>query len=228
MNAAPLRINGDFSKRAVVPGDRYVWAASPESGVERVMLDRIGGEVARATSIVRYAPGSRFAAHAHGQGEEFLVLDGVFSDEHGHYPAGTYVRNPPGSSHAPYSEGGCTIFVKLRQFADDDRTRLVIDTRNAAWQPAGLDGVEVLPLYAHGEEFALMVRQAPGIVGPWHEHAGGEEILVVEGDLADEQGTYGAGAWLRSPPGSAHTTRTDGGCLLYVKHGHLKALADAA
>ena len=66
------------------------------------MLDRIGDEVARATSIVRYAPGSSFARHEHAKGEEFLVLEGIFSDDSGDYPAGFYVRNPPGSGHTPF------------------------------------------------------------------------------------------------------------------------------
>jgi anti-sigma factor ChrR (cupin superfamily) len=78
-----------------------------------VMLDRIGDEVVRATSIVRYAPGSHFSAHTHGGGEEFFVLNGVFQDEHGDYPVGSYVRNPPTSSHVPGSDLGCVIFVKL-------------------------------------------------------------------------------------------------------------------
>src|SRR6516165_7170873 len=60
-------------------------------------VHRIGDEVARATSVVRYAPKSRFSAHIHGGGEEFLVLDGVFQDEHGDFPVGSYIRNPPTS-----------------------------------------------------------------------------------------------------------------------------------
>ena len=80
--------------------------------VERRMLDRIGEEVARTTSVVRYAPQSRFSPHTHGGGGEFLVLDGVFQDEHGDFP----IRNPPTSSHTSGSAPGCTIFVKLWQF----------------------------------------------------------------------------------------------------------------
>jgi anti-sigma factor ChrR (cupin superfamily) len=219
----PLRINDDFTKRAVVPGDRYVWVTSPEAGVERVMLDRIGGEVARATSIVRYAPGSRFAAHTHALGEEFLVLDGVFADERGAYPAGTYVRNPPDSRHAPFSEAGCTIFVKLRQFAEDDLKHVVIDTRNADWQPGRAPGVTVLPLHRHGTEQVRLVRYAPGTRFPAHDHPLGEEVLVIEGGIADELGNYGPGSWFRYPDGSAHTPFSDEGCLLYVKVGHLPA-----
>ena len=87
-----MRINADFSQRAIVTPADWCWVGSPESGVERMMLDRIGEEVARATSIVRYAPGSRFPRHEHAKGEEFLVLDGVFSDESGDYGPGAYVR----------------------------------------------------------------------------------------------------------------------------------------
>jgi anti-sigma factor ChrR (cupin superfamily) len=123
-----MELNADFSKRAVVHAARLPWTPSPIIGVERRMLDRMGEEVARATSIVRYAPQSRFSPHTHGGGEEFLVLEGVFQDEHGDFPAGSYIRNPPTSSHTPGSLPGCTIFVKLWQFDLDDRTNLRLDT----------------------------------------------------------------------------------------------------
>ena len=116
-----MDVNSDFTTRAAVHAARLDWTPSPILGVDRRMLDRIGDEVARATSIVRYAPHSRFSAHTHGGGEEFLVLDGVFQDEHGDYPTGTYVRNSPATSHTPGSEPGCTLFVKLWQFEPDDR-----------------------------------------------------------------------------------------------------------
>ena len=130
-----MRINADFDQPALVVPAEKDWVRSPESGVERLMLDRIGDEVARATSIVRYGPGSSFKDHRHDMGEEFLVLDGVFSDEHGEYPTGTYVRNPPGTHHAPFSKDGCRILVKLRQFDADDLTPVEIDTHDeSAWQ----------------------------------------------------------------------------------------------
>src|SRR5487761_2409392 len=122
-----MDFNSDFDQRVVLHASDAAWSASPLPGVERRMLDRVGGEVARATSVVRYAAGSRFDRHVHGGGEEILVLEGVFSDEHGDYPAGVYLRNPPGSSHAPYSRDGCTLFVKLWQFAADDTEPVRID-----------------------------------------------------------------------------------------------------
>ncbi len=186
------------------------------------MLDRVGGEVARATSVVRYAAGSRFDAHTHGGGEEFLVLEGVFSDERGDYPVGSYVRNPPGSSHAPFSEQGCTLFVKLHQFAAGDTTHIVIDTRRAPWLPGLVDGLSVQPLHSHGTEHVALVRWAPGTRFNPHQHWGGEEIFVVEGTFEDEHGRYPAGSWLRSPHGSAHTPFSNEGCTIFVKTGHLQ------
>ena len=131
-----MELNADFSRRAVVHAASLAWTPSPIAGVERRMLDRIGDEVARATSIVRYAPRSRFSPHTHGGGEEFLVLDGVFQDEHGDFPPGSYIRNPPTSSHTPGSAPGCTIFVKLWQFDPDDRTHVRLDTAGMTYGPA--------------------------------------------------------------------------------------------
>jgi anti-sigma factor ChrR (cupin superfamily) len=174
------------------------------AGVERRMLDRRGAEVARATSLVRYAPGSRVERHSHGGGEEILVLEGTFSDEHGDYGAGTYLRNPAGSSHAPFSEEGCTILVKLQQMHPADQQRLVIDTSKSTWVPGLERGLEVLPLHAFGSEHVALVRWAPGTVFQPHGHPGGEEIFVLDGVFQDEHGTYPAGSWLRNPPGSVH------------------------
>ncbi len=223
-----MLINADLTQRVVLHTETMSWVPSPLAGVHRKMLDRDGGEVARATSLVRYAPGSAFDEHEHGGGEEFLVLDGTFSDEAGDYPAGTYVRNPPCSRHAPFSRVGCTLFVKLRQFAPEDGARVVIDTRRSAWRPGRVAGVEVMPLHLHGAETVMLLRWAPSIAYPRHDHPGGEEVLVLEGALEDEHGRYPRGAWLRSPVGSAHAPSSREGCLLYVKIGHLAAAQAAS
>ena len=185
------------------------------------MIERDGEEVARATSIVRYAPNSYFSSHTHGGGEEFFVLDGVFSDEHGSYGPGTYARNPVGSSHRPYSEPGCTILVKLWQMQESDQQRVVIDTHRASWTPGMVPGLTVLPLHAHGTEQVALVKWEPGTQFQTHRHWGGEEIFVLSGVFADEQGVYPAGTWLRNPADSVHTPFSDSGCLIYVKTGHL-------
>ena len=66
----------------------------------------------RHTALVRWAPETYFSAHRHYGGEEILVLAGVFEDEHGRYPQGTWMRSPHMSQHQPFSKEGCTILVK--------------------------------------------------------------------------------------------------------------------
>jgi anti-sigma factor ChrR (cupin superfamily) len=216
-------INADLSQRAVVRSEELPWVESPLPGVDRRMLERDGGEVARATSIVRYAPNSAFSAHTHGGGEEFLVLEGVFSDESGDFGPGMYVRNPPGSKHTPRSGPGCTIFVKLRQMDPDDQEVVRVDTTSAAWQRGSVPGASVMPLHERGSERVRLVKLAPGTrLGP-HQHEGGEEILVLDGAVEDEFGRYPKGTWLRNPGRSAHRVFSAEGCTLYVKTGHLAA-----
>jgi len=219
-----MNLNEDFSRRVVSHAANAQWVDSPLRGVQRRMLDRVGGEVARATSIVRYAPRSSFAHHLHGGGEEIFVLEGTFSDETGDHPAGTYLRNPPGSAHAPFSREGCLLFVKLWQFAASDTKPVRIDTRRAPWRPGLVPGLWVLPLHGHDGIDTALVRWAPQTRFHTHTHPGGEEILVLEGVFRDEGGEYAAGSWLRSPRWSRHTPFTGPeGALIYVKVGHLGA-----
>jgi anti-sigma factor ChrR (cupin superfamily) len=140
-----MNINSDYSERVVIDHHDLPWMPSPQLGVERRMLERQGDEVAKATSIVRYKPGSKFQAHHHELGEEIFVLDGTFSDETGNYAAGTYIMNPPGSSHAPFSESGCTLFVKLRHLGSDQVAREVIDTTKTPWLQGMVPGLNVMP-----------------------------------------------------------------------------------
>ena len=191
------------------------------------MLDRIGDEVARATSLVRYAPDSFFSPHEHGGGEEFLVIDGVFSDEHGDYGAGSYLRNPVGSSHKPFSREGCTILVKLWQMAPEDQEFVRIDTASAAWEPWSMEGVEVVRLAERPDEQVLLMRLQPGTALPTHDHPGGQELFVLEGELVDQNGCYPKGTWLRNPSGSSHTVRSDEGCTIWLKLGHLAGPIEA-
>jgi anti-sigma factor ChrR (cupin superfamily) len=216
-----MRVNDDFSERVVVrPGDRS-WVASPMPGVERCMLDRIGAESGHATSLVRYSPGSRFPEHGHPGGEEFLVLDGVFSDESADYPAGSYVRNPIGSHHAPSSEDGCMLFVKLHQFSKADTLPIATDTTRNPWHPGLVPGLNVMPLHSHGTAHTALVRWDPGTRFQRHMHHGGEEILVLEGTFEDEMGRYPKGTWIRSPHLSTHAPFSTEGCTILVKTGHL-------
>ncbi len=187
------------------------------------MLDRIGEEVARATTLVRYAPNSEFSEHVHSGGEEFFVLEGVFADEHRQYPVGSYVRNPIGTAHSPkVGEQGCTIFVKLQQFEADDQTQVVINTADADWSPGQIPGLEVMSLHQYEGEQVALVKWAPDTEFHEHRHWGGEEVLVIEGEFHDEHGVYPAGSWIRSPHQSTHMPYTkEQGALIYVKVGHL-------
>jgi hypothetical protein len=224
-----MELNADFSHRVAVHAAQLPWIASPMAGVERRMLDRIGDEVARATSIVRYAPGSHFSPHTHGGGEEFIVLEGVFEDEHGEFPAGSYVRNPPTSRHTPGSAPGCVLFVKLWQFDLSDRTHVRIDTGTLAYQPAtARPGVELVPLFCDSREEVRLERWAPGaaitLAVP-----GGAEVLALEGDFCEGGQRFEAQSWLRLPAGS--TLRAEAGsegCKVWVKTGHLQCIEGLA
>ena len=218
-----MEVRADLGQRVLLDTGGLAWSPSPMAGVERRMLDRRGGEIARATSLVRYAPGSSFERHSHGGGEEILVLEGTFSDERGDYGAGTYLRNPVGSNHAPFSEHGCTILVKLHQMHPADQQRVVIDTQRSSWVPGLVRGLEVMPLHAFGSEHVALVRWAAGTVFQPHGHPGGEEILVLDGVFQDEFGSYPTGSWLRNPPGSVHRPWSEAGCTIWVKTGHLPA-----
>ncbi len=217
------RLNSDFAERVVIRPEDYEWVDSPMSGVERMMLDRVGDEVARATSLVRYAPNSTFPEHVHGGGEEFFVLEGEFADEHQRYPVGSYVRNPIGTSHSPkVGEQGCLIFVKLRQFEPDDQAQFAIETPDDKWSPGLVPGLEVMSLHQYEAEQVALVKWAPHTQFNPHTHFGGEEVFVIEGTFYDEHGEYPAGSWIRSPDQSQHTPYTkDDGALIYVKVGHL-------
>ena len=215
-----MNINADYSQRVVINHQDLPWIPSPEFGVDRRLLDRQGEEVAKATSIVRYAPETQFKKHTHDLGEEILVLEGVFSDETGDYPAGTYLMNPPGSSHTPFSKTGCTLFVKLRHLGPDQVVREVINTKTAQWYQGMVPGLHVMPLMQQGSGSTL-VRWAPQTYFNPHKHYGGEEIFVVDGVFEDEHGKYPAGSWIRSPHMSLHQPFSKEGCTIFVKTGHL-------
>ena len=218
-----MRVNADFSARVVIATNEMPWVPSPQQGVDRRMLDRIGDEVARATSLVRYAPASVFEPHIHALGEEFLVLDGIFSDEHGDYPAATYVRNPPGSHHSPRTGPGCIILVKLRQMEPTERERIVIDTAKAAWEPGDVEGHARLDLYTNREngEHVTIERLGAGASLPTTDCRGGEEIFVLSGSLADEHGEYPSGTWIRNPADYRRSLHSASGATYWAKRGHL-------
>lgn len=218
----PESLHADRRAPVIVFAGALDWTPSPLPGVERRFLEREGGEIARATSFVRYAAGSSFREHVHEKGEEFLVLEGVFSDQGGDFAEGSYVRNPPGSRHAPFTRDGCVIFVKLRQMRPEENLPLVVSGAGRPALPTGVAGVTRAPLYsgADGETVAI---ERLGAGTRWMSRAdtAGEEILVLEGTLLYGEVACPPLTWLRMPAGQQQAMVSPGGCRYWVKRGHL-------
>lgn len=210
-----MRINDDLTIPMFVQASELPWVASPAAGVDRRMLFRIGDEVARATSIVRYAPRSAFPRHTHGGGEEIVVLEGVFQDEHGDYPAGSYFRNPPGTSHVPASAEGCTIFVRLWQFREGDNQQIVRLPAQAGSAPGSIE------LFDDGSENVRVEALAAG-AAVTIENRRGLEALVLDGDLTIGDKSLTTQGWIRLPAGDAlQAVAGSRGARLWVKDAPL-------
>ena len=209
MSGPVSNLNMDFDRSVAIRIDELEWLPSPGGEVERRMLERQFAESGRATSIVRYPPGSRFRPHQHPGGEEFLVLEGVFSDEHGDYGPGTYVRNPIGSSHAPFSDPGCVIFVKLWQMRPEQDRRVVLETSTD----------NELLLYEDGRERVVHVHATKAV----ELSLTGSELLLTRGRLELSDGSYSTLSWLRTARAQARRGLLEQGSSCWIKRGHLEA-----
>ncbi len=220
----PNQLNADFTRHIVMRTAQMEWQASPSPSVWRKRLDLVGPtEAGRVTSAVRYDADSTFPPHDHPDGEEILVLDGVFSDEYGDFPAGTFLLNPEGFRHAPFSKEGCIIFVKLRQYPGQNRTHVVVDTEASDWQDTG-PGLQQMPLYAEAdfaEKIDLFRLSAGATFAP--TTTGGAEVFVLDGDVAGDDDHYTTGDWVRCPPGADILLHAVNQATLYMKTGHLPA-----
>jgi anti-sigma factor ChrR (cupin superfamily) len=222
---APLR--GDVDAVIAVDTRAMDWQPSPSRGVLRKRLHRVGpAESGRVTSIVRYEPGASFPAHDHPEGEEILVLQGVFSDEHGDHPEGTYLLNPEGFRHAPFSKDGCTIFVKLRQAPGRGRLHERHELGRAQWSEGPWTGVRSSPLHLpEGEpDETWLIKLEAGPEAREIVHERGAELLVISGTLRDQSDEHRAGSWLRLPVGHRQWISSPDGCTLYAKLGGLGLL----
>jgi anti-sigma factor ChrR (cupin superfamily) len=221
------QINGDLSVRAAADTQLMEWTSSPSGSVWRKRVHLVGSpESGQVTSVVRYLPNASFPAHDHPGGEEILVLEGVFSDEHGDWPEGTYLLNPEGFRHAPYSEPGCLLFVKLRQFPGRERRHAIVDTNALEWGPGPIRGVSRKLLYKQAgfsDEMRLERWDSGADLGEI-AYRQGAELFVLEGQFFDDAGIYSRGSWLRLPAGSEHHPRSESGCTVYLKTGGLPYL----
>jgi quercetin dioxygenase-like cupin family protein len=224
-----MRLHADLNLRAAVHVSPQSWQRSPVVGVERLMLHRVGDEVAQATSIVRYARGSRFNAHTHTGGEEFLVLEGVFQDEHGDYPAGSYVRNPPGTRHTPGSEAGTVLFVKLWQFDPQDRSPAHVHLDGiASHADSSRRDVRIVPLFNDTNE-DVRLEQWPAGSHIELDLPNGGEFLLLGGRFTESNEPFAPWSWLRLPCGSRLQAEVGpDGAKLWAKLGHLTHLARLA
>jgi len=216
-------VNANFEDRVIVHGDSLDWQDSPMAGVKRRMLDRLGDEVARATTIVSYAPGSQFSPHVHTGGEEFIVLEGVFQDEHGDFPTGSYIRNPPTSKHTPGSAPGCVIFVKLWQFDPEDRTHVRVQMDKVGTiEDASRPGVRVTPLYEDARETVQIEYWQAGAAIEL-DAPEGAELLVIAGSCVAAEDELEVQSWMRLPIGSsADLVAGSEGTTVWIKSRHLK------
>ena len=216
-------LNMDFSQRIVIDTlTSEHWFIKPNDPLRRIRLEYNPHKQADVTSIVEYPSGSHFTAHQHPGGEEIFVLDGVFQDEHGSYPSGSYLRNPIGSAHTPYSNDGCKILVKLGRFHQDDTKQIAVQTKKKEWRPGLMPGLSVMSLHEYQNEHTALVKWKPNTKFNLHQHWGGEEIFVLDGVFYDEHGTYSQGTWIRSPHLAQHQPYTkEEGAIIFVKTGHL-------
>ncbi|RGP40090.1 hypothetical protein BPTFM16_00366 [Altererythrobacter insulae] len=218
-----MKIRANFDEAVALDTETMDWSPSPMAGVERRMLDRIGGEIARATSIVRYAHGSHFSEHTHSGGEEFIVLEGVFQDEHDDYPAGTYVRNPVGTRHVPRSDDGCTIFVKLWQFDPEDQEQFSVDLNSIGLSDmSDTPGIARAVLSDRTNELVVLESWGADVerhLGP----DGGAELLVLAGQISFQGEQFAKHGWIRIPAGESMSVRAgEEGARVWIKSRHLK------
>jgi len=214
------KLNLNLSQFACSHAENQRWVKSPADGVSRMPLEKEFEESGHTSSFVIFSPGSSFPQHTHFQGEEIFVLEGVFSDEFGDYPAGTYLRNPPGSSHSPFTNEGCKLFVKLEQFDERDIKQVIVRPEDRVWQQ-GHGNLRVLSLHEFETQHTALVHWPAKEKFVPHQHWGGEEIVVLNGEFCDETGHYAQGSWIRNPHLSQHTPYVEMETLILVKTGHI-------
>jgi hypothetical protein len=213
-------LNGDLSQFVVMRTAEMPWSASPSGTVWRKRLHRVGPEESgQVTTVVRFEPGATFASHDHPDGEEILVLDGVFSDEQGDFGKGSYLLNPEGFRHAPFSREGCTLFVKLRQYPGRNRPERHLDTAGIPWETQG-PGVRSQALFNdEGFPDSTWLEEWQGGHVREFSGEGGVEIFLIEGTAECREGLFGPGDWLRFPAGRAVEISARTAVRAYVKRG---------
>ncbi|AWY01932.1 anti-sigma factor [Marinomonas primoryensis] len=210
-------LNMNFSQTVFMDTDKIDWIASPMSGVYRKPLAREEAERGHATSLVSYEAGSVFRPHPHPLGEEILVLNGVFSDEKGDFKAGSYFRNPPGTSHAPHSLDGCFLLVKLHQFQVADLNQIYVETPSI-WSSRQS---EIVSLYQFGTERVWLIRIQNGEnILRQLDLSASVELFIISGQAQYGGTLMTTGGWLREPDFTVDRLNVASDCLIWLKTGH--------
>ncbi|MBO1519377.1 cupin domain-containing protein [Oceanisphaera pacifica] len=213
-------LNMNFNQSIAIHNQADNWQASPANGVWRYPLEREQAESGHVTSLVRFDANSYFPEHLHPLGEEFWVLEGTFSDESGDYPAGSYVRNPPGSRHRSFTRDGCMIFVKLNQFSAQDNQWVKVLPESSQWQRS-LQGYQCLPLHSFDGVHTCVLHFTQAGVLPVDGYKNGLEILVLAGSVTEGDKTYPRLSWLRFAPSNRPHLQLAPHTQLWVRSGHL-------
>ena len=210
--------NADFTKTEIIAAGDLEYSPTPMKGVHRMMFERVGDEVARrATSCVTYVAGSSFKPHSHPGGEEYLVLSGTFSDQRGDFSQGWYVRNPVGSVHAPFTNEGCEIFVKLSQVPDEEKEYVEFSTLTADWDQVS-DTESQLSLWKSKYEASSLHRVKQGFSRDYRE-SDVLELFVVDGAIKVNGERYEDHSWLRFPAETEVKVEADEQAQFYLKVG---------
>ena len=219
-------LNADMSKQVIVRASQNEWQTSPSSTVRRKRFHLVGEpESGQVTSLVEYLPGATFHRHEHPDGEEILVLEGVFSDEAGDWPAGSWLLNPEGFAHAPFSEKGCLLFVKLRQYPGAAHLKLDWPTLPNQSKPTATKPVTVSELLIQGDESISIVSFGYDEVASDEEqvtreytrqYESGVEGFVLEGEVEMNGNPLVQHDWFRLPAGASLTLASNQ-CRLYLK-----------
>ncbi|KXF82906.1 cupin domain-containing protein [Enterovibrio coralii] len=219
VNQTYLELNIDLTQAVQIQGGDVLFSPTPMAGVERMMFERCGDEVVkRATSCVRYAPESYFKSHSHPGGEEFIVLSGTFSDQNGDFSEGWYVRNPVGSSHRPFTDEGCEIFVKLSQLPPEEEATFALNTNEQLWMPVSQHESRLILWQSSKEETSLHQYKA-GFERQEAEEDALNEFFIISGTLTVNGQGYPTRSWLRFPPHTPLAISTDEGAKVYRKKG---------
>ena len=233
-----IELNADKKNSVLVNVDgAAATQAAGQTDVKRTMYERVGGEVARASTKVTFKPNTPFPSHVHDGGEEFVVLSGVWKDKWGNFPKYTYIRNYIGSSHEPsIGEEGCEIFVKLRQMSAkvSELEHWSVDFSRAnnesvrlyqGWSKNEHTDTEYRELFESPYERVYAEYLEPKSVINDKIPKGGQEIFVIDGEFEDALGKHKEHSWARYGADGESRERKAGaeGALLYVKEGHRDA-----